>query len=340
METLINVFHAHSGKEGDKYKLSKKELKELLQTELSGFLDAQKDADAVDKVMKELDENGDGEVDFQEYVVLVAALTVACNNFFWENNSRDLKMAAQSAPKVVLKSTTKMSLNERFTNMLKNKQPMPVNIRASMQQQQQLASARNRRLAQQMENRPSVQAALKLKQKSLKQRLGKSNIQARLGRPIGTLARGAIGGRGLPIIQRGLPRGGLRGGRATRTLLRGGMSLRGQNLLRGGRAVAPRMGLRRGGVRGRGGPGRGGLGRGAMGRGGIGGRGRGMIGRGRGGFGGRGRGRGRGRGALARPVLTKEQLDNQLDAYMSKTKGHLDAELDAYMAQTDPETND
>lgn len=217
---------------------------------------------------------------------------------------------------------------------------MPVNIRASMQQQQQLASARNRRLAQQMENRPSVQAALKLKQKSLKQRLGKSNIQARLGRPIGALARGAIGGRGLPIIQRGLPRGGLRGGRATRTLLRGGMSLRGQNLLRGGRAVAPRMGLRRGGVRGRGGPGRGGLGRGAMGRGGIGGRGRGMIGRGRGAFGGRGRGRGRGRGALTRPVLTKEQLDNQLDAYMSKTKGHLDAELDAYMAQTDPETND
>nr|KAF6290417.1 chromatin target of PRMT1 [Myotis myotis] len=136
-------------------------------------------------------------------------------------------MAAQSAPKVVLKSTTKMSLNERFTNMLKNKQPMPVNIRASMQQQQQLASARNRRLAQQMENRPSVQAALKLKQ-SLKQRLGKSNIQARLGRPIGALARGAIGGRGLPLIQRGLPRGGLRGGRATRTLLRGGMSLRGQ----------------------------------------------------------------------------------------------------------------
>lgn len=39
METLIHVFHAHSGKEGDKYKLSKKELKELLQTELSGFLD-------------------------------------------------------------------------------------------------------------------------------------------------------------------------------------------------------------------------------------------------------------------------------------------------------------
>ncbi|NWW72386.1 CHTOP protein, partial [Climacteris rufus] len=253
-------------------------------------------------------------------------------------------MAAQSAPKVVLKSTTKMSLNERFTNMLKNKQPMPVNIRATMQQQQ-LASARNRRLAQQMENRPSVQAALKLKQKSLKQRLGKSNIQARLGRPAGALARGALGGRGLALGQRGMPRGAMRGCGA-RAMIRGGVALRGryrcrpppflstllprlksrfsgsslegQALLRGSRGIAPRMGLRRGGIRGRGGPGRGGLGRGAMGRGGIGGRGEGS----------------------ARPALTKEQLDNQLDAYMSKTKGHLDAELDAYMAQTDPEAAD
>lgn len=50
-----------------------------------------------------------------------------------------------------------------FTNMLKNKQPTAVSIRATMQQQH-LASARNRRLAQQMENRPSVQAALSHKQ--------------------------------------------------------------------------------------------------------------------------------------------------------------------------------
>ncbi|XP_069074198.1 chromatin target of PRMT1 protein isoform X3 [Pleurodeles waltl] len=201
-------------------------------------------------------------------------------------------MAAPSASKVVLKSTTKMSLNERFTNMLKNKQPMPVNIRATMQQQQ-IASARNRRLAQQMENRPSVQAALKLKQ-SLKQRLGKSNIQARLGRPVGALPRGAIGGRGAVLGPRGLARGGVRGVRGVRGLPRGGMTLRGRGSL---------------------------------------------AGRGRGGFVGRGRGRGRGRGAV-RPTLTREQLDNQLDAYMSKTKGYLDAELDAYMAQTDPDAND
>ncbi|XP_013860308.1 chromatin target of PRMT1a isoform X1 [Austrofundulus limnaeus] len=242
-------------------------------------------------------------------------------------------MSAASSQKVVLKSTTKVSLNERFTNMLKNKQPTAVSIRATMQQQH-LASARNRRLAQQMENRPSVQAALNHKQ-SLKQRLGKGSIQARLGRPVGVLMRGGpAGGRG---GMRGMTRGGMRGG-----IIRGALSsLRGRRMPVGGpmrgRGFAGRLPMRRGG-RFRGGPaGRGGpLSRGG-GRGGM------LRGRGRGGFrgrlafAGRGRGRGRGRG-VGRPSVTREQLDNQLDAYMSKTKGHLDAELDAYMAQADPDS--
>ncbi|XP_006264402.2 protein S100-A1 isoform X2 [Alligator mississippiensis] len=86
MMTLITIFHKYSGKEGDKYKLSKKELKDLLQGELSSFLEVQKDTSAMDKIMQDLDEDRDGEVDFQEYVVLVAALTVACNTFFWDDS--------------------------------------------------------------------------------------------------------------------------------------------------------------------------------------------------------------------------------------------------------------
>ncbi|XP_053189751.1 chromatin target of PRMT1a [Scomber japonicus] len=244
-------------------------------------------------------------------------------------------MSAASSQKVVLKSTTKVSLNERFTNMLKNKQPTAVSIRATMQQQH-LASARNRRLAQQMENRPSVQAALNHKQ-SLKQRLGKSNIQARLGRPVGALMRGGAPGRG---GMRGMTRGGLRG-RGRGGLMRGALSLRGKRVATGGpmrgRGAAGRLAMRRGGRHRGGPPGRGGaLSRGAA-RGGIV-RGRGGL-RGRGGFAGRGgRGRGRGGRGIRQPAVTREQLDNQLDAYMSKTKGHLDAELDAYMAQADPDS--
>ncbi|CAH2327395.1 S100-A1 [Pelobates cultripes] len=86
MDTLISVFHTYSEREGDKEKLSKRELKDLLQNELGEFLETQKDASSVDKIMKELDENGDGEVDFQEFVILVASLTVACNSFLSENS--------------------------------------------------------------------------------------------------------------------------------------------------------------------------------------------------------------------------------------------------------------
>ncbi|XP_052000008.1 protein S100-A1 [Xyrauchen texanus] len=85
MEGLIKVFHTYSSKEGDKYKLSKAELKSLLQGELGDFLAASKDPMVVEKIMSDLDENRDGEVDFQEFVVLVAALTVACNEFFVES---------------------------------------------------------------------------------------------------------------------------------------------------------------------------------------------------------------------------------------------------------------
>lgn len=38
----------------------------------------------VDKVMQDLDANKDNEVDFNEFVVMVAALTVACNDYFVE----------------------------------------------------------------------------------------------------------------------------------------------------------------------------------------------------------------------------------------------------------------
>uniref|UniRef100_A0AAZ1XPY9 Protein S100 n=1 Tax=Oreochromis aureus TaxID=47969 RepID=A0AAZ1XPY9_OREAU len=78
MVDLIDVFHKYSGKEGDKYTLTKLELKNLLKNELGEFLE---------KIMRELDDNKDGVVDFQEFVGLVAALTVACNEFFKSDSS-------------------------------------------------------------------------------------------------------------------------------------------------------------------------------------------------------------------------------------------------------------
>lgn len=84
MQMLIKTFHKYSGKEGDKYTLSRAELKELLIEELGSYLGNSKDNEAVEKVMNDLDANNDGEVDFTEFIILMGALTVACNDFFLE----------------------------------------------------------------------------------------------------------------------------------------------------------------------------------------------------------------------------------------------------------------
>ncbi|NWQ71657.1 S100Z protein, partial [Neopipo cinnamomea] len=85
MDTLIRIFHHYSCR----YKLSKGELKELLTSELTNFLSDQKDPLLVDKIMKDLDSNNDNELDFNEFVILVAALTVACNDFFEEQLKKE-----------------------------------------------------------------------------------------------------------------------------------------------------------------------------------------------------------------------------------------------------------
>ncbi|XP_046872494.1 ictacalcin-like [Hypomesus transpacificus] len=82
MALLIGAFHKYSGKEGDKTTLSKGELKDLLNNELKDILGKIADQAAVDKIFKDLDANKDGIVDFQEYVTLVACLTMMCNEFF------------------------------------------------------------------------------------------------------------------------------------------------------------------------------------------------------------------------------------------------------------------
>ncbi|KAG7269168.1 hypothetical protein CRUP_005724 [Coryphaenoides rupestris] len=96
MQMLIKTFHKYSGKEGDKYTLSRGELKELLLGELGSYLGVSdpvvhlhsgKDNEGVEKVMNDLDANNDGEVDFTEFIILMGALTVACNDFFLEYKS-------------------------------------------------------------------------------------------------------------------------------------------------------------------------------------------------------------------------------------------------------------
>ncbi|XP_034425024.1 protein S100-P-like [Hippoglossus hippoglossus] len=77
MASLMKTFDTYAAGEGKKDTLSKDETKTLLQKELPALLKAAKNQDEVDRLLKGLDFNGDSEVDFTEFVVLVAALTCA-----------------------------------------------------------------------------------------------------------------------------------------------------------------------------------------------------------------------------------------------------------------------
>ncbi|NXO04705.1 S10A4 protein, partial [Rhinopomastus cyanomelas] len=81
LAVMVSTFHKYSGKDGDKYRLSKAELKDLLLKELPSFSKQTSEA-SLQQLMGNLDCNSDSEVDFQEYVTFLACLAMMCNDFF------------------------------------------------------------------------------------------------------------------------------------------------------------------------------------------------------------------------------------------------------------------
>uniref|UniRef100_A0A3B4TPT2 EF-hand domain-containing protein n=2 Tax=Seriola dumerili TaxID=41447 RepID=A0A3B4TPT2_SERDU len=82
MESLIVIFHHYAGEDSDGKTLSKKELKKLVQTELPSFLKAQQNPNVVDRIMKDLDQNKDAKLDFEEFMSLIVGLSMACEKCY------------------------------------------------------------------------------------------------------------------------------------------------------------------------------------------------------------------------------------------------------------------
>ncbi|KAM9180570.1 protein S100-G [Dugong dugon] len=71
-EELKSIFAKYAAKEGDPDQLSKDELKLLIQAEFPNLL---KGPSTLDDLFRELDKNGDGEVSFEEFQVLVKKIS-------------------------------------------------------------------------------------------------------------------------------------------------------------------------------------------------------------------------------------------------------------------------
>ncbi|XP_041745122.1 protein S100-B [Coregonus clupeaformis] len=79
MIAIIHVFHKYSG---HKCKLKKAELKELINNEMSHFITNIQDKETLDELFADLDQNRDLEIDFQEFIVLIAMVTSTCHDLF------------------------------------------------------------------------------------------------------------------------------------------------------------------------------------------------------------------------------------------------------------------
>lgn len=78
LETIINIFHQYSTRLEHPDRLNQREFKQMVKKELPNFLKKQKrDEAAINHILEELDTNGDKQLTFEEFSVLIARLTVA-----------------------------------------------------------------------------------------------------------------------------------------------------------------------------------------------------------------------------------------------------------------------
>ncbi|CAK6982688.1 protein S100-A10b [Scomber scombrus] len=91
MESLIVIFHRYADEDGDGRTLTKKELKKLVEKELPTFLKTQQNPKTVDLILKDLDQNKDDKLDFEEFLPLVVGLSLACDKCYMLHQKKGKK---------------------------------------------------------------------------------------------------------------------------------------------------------------------------------------------------------------------------------------------------------
>ncbi|NWJ11895.1 M126 protein, partial [Crypturellus undulatus] len=77
IDTIIDVFHQYSRREGDKDTLTKAEMKLLLEKQLANYLRHVKTQSSLDQIFKDLDVNKNQQLSFGEVMMLLVRVTIA-----------------------------------------------------------------------------------------------------------------------------------------------------------------------------------------------------------------------------------------------------------------------
>ncbi|XP_020795401.1 protein S100-G-like [Boleophthalmus pectinirostris] len=78
---LKKAFDEYAGREGDPNTLTKRELKAMIQDKMGPALKDAKCPDKLDKIFECMDKNGDGEVDFAEFMQAIGMLMSAVHGW-------------------------------------------------------------------------------------------------------------------------------------------------------------------------------------------------------------------------------------------------------------------
>ncbi|XP_009953570.1 PREDICTED: trichohyalin-like, partial [Leptosomus discolor] len=78
ISTIVSIFHQYAKGDGDCPNLSRRKMKEFIQTEFADVIAKPHDPQTIDKILQFLEWDGDGEIDFNEFLLLVFRVAKAC----------------------------------------------------------------------------------------------------------------------------------------------------------------------------------------------------------------------------------------------------------------------
>ncbi|NXL40691.1 RPTN protein, partial [Glaucidium brasilianum] len=76
--TIISTFHKHAKEDGDYSRLSRQKMKQFIEREFADAMAKPRDPQTIDKILQFLEWDGDGEIDFNEFLIVVFRVAKSC----------------------------------------------------------------------------------------------------------------------------------------------------------------------------------------------------------------------------------------------------------------------